>query len=110
MDAHLKRIIPLLQRRAHRFYDSGREAWYFFERDGRYPYDPEKLCSEAYLHAELWVNEETYKEVWALTALKQNWQPPEKAIEAIVWIRASGPDEVVVGEVEDLPPPDPFTF
>ena len=36
-------------------------------------------------------------------------QPREKAIEAEVWIRVTGPDEVVVSEVEDLPP-EPFTL
>jgi hypothetical protein len=109
MDAHLKRVIPLLQCRAHRFYDPGRDAWYCFETYGRYPVEVEKLCSEAYLHAELWVNEEASKEVWALTALRQNWQPPEKAIEAVVWLRVTGPDDEG-GESEDLPPPDRFTF
>jgi hypothetical protein len=108
MDVHLKRIIPLLQRVAHRFYDPGRDEWYCNAPDVRCPDDPEKLCNEAYLHAELWVNEEISEEVWALTALRQNWQPPDKAIEGIVWLRVTRDDDEVV-ELE-IPPPKPFTF
>lgn len=110
MDAHLKRIIPLLQRKMHRFYDPGREEWYCAAPEVRYPDDPDKLRSEAYLHAELWANEETSNEVWALTALKQNWQPPEKAIDVAVWLRVTGADDEEGGEVDEFLPPNRFTF
>ena len=87
MDAHLKRIIPLLQRGPHPFYDPGLDEWYCSNPDVRFSGDPEKLCKEAYLHAERWKNEESLEELWVLTALREGWSPPDKAIEAAVWLR-----------------------
>lgn len=87
MDAHLKRIVPLLQRGPLPFYDPGLELWYCWAPVAPSLSDPEKVCKPAYLHAERWVNEEASEEIWALTALREGWRPPDKAIEGAVLLR-----------------------
>jgi hypothetical protein len=93
MDAHLRRIIPLLQGGTHRFYNPGTDEWYTLCPDAPpFSGNLEKLCKEAYLHAELWVNEESGQELWALTALREGWGTPDSEIERQVWLHACGRD------------------
>jgi hypothetical protein len=45
----------------------------------------------ASLHAELWDNEGTGEDVWALVALRDGWFVPDGAIEeAVLWRATSG--------------------
>jgi hypothetical protein len=68
------------------------------------PNDTEKVCSEAYLHAELWKNQETQEEVWALVALREGWRVPDEAIEDAVWRRVTnGPSTVEKIESKGMP-------
>jgi hypothetical protein len=109
MDAHLKRIIPLLQRGPLPFYDPGLDHWYCYAQDApRFSGDPEKLCKPAYLHVERWVNEETREEIWALTALREGWRPPDKAIEGAVLgrVTSSRIEEYTLEDLDDVPPGD----
>jgi hypothetical protein len=104
METHIKRVIPLLQRGPHHFFDPGLADWYDNSPDAPFVSDQEDLCKPAYLHAELWVNEETSEELWALTALKPGWRPPEKAIEGAVWLRVPDPrgeDTVIMPDDDD---------
>jgi hypothetical protein len=87
MDERLKLVIPLLQSGVQRFWDPGLTWWYDMRRINQ-P-DKEKHCTEAYLRAELWRNEETAEEIWALVALKEGWRVPDTAIELAVWLRTT---------------------
>jgi hypothetical protein len=108
MATHLKRIIPLLQGGALPFYDPGLDAWYCLDPDApQFSGDPEKLCKPAYCHCELWVNEETSEEIWALTALREGWRPPDKAIEEAVLLRVTPSiKEFALEDSDDEPPRD----
>ena len=87
MAAHLCRVIPLLQSRQYPFLDPGFIEWAEWE-DASWN-DPEKECKEAYLHAELWRNQDTGEELWALVALRPGWSPPEREVERAVWLRVT---------------------
>ena len=82
MAARLWRVIPLLQSRQYPFLDPGFLEWAEWA-DASWN-DPEKECKEAYLHAELWRNQDTGEELWALVALRPGWSPPEREIERAV--------------------------
>jgi hypothetical protein len=84
----LKRVVPLLQAKLRDFYDPG---YFFFCEMAmvRASDDPNKWCREAYLHAELWRNQETGEELWVLIALRKGWRPPDKAIEEVVYWRVT---------------------
>ncbi len=86
--ARLRRTISYLQAGKRRFWDPGYSHWCASMRIG-HPRDMEKACKEARLHAELWVNEDTSEEIWALVALKEGWRVPDGAIEEAVWQRAT---------------------
>jgi hypothetical protein len=90
MSARLGRVIPLLQAEAKHFWDPGLSDWYV-QSLLWHPDDTEKVCKPAYLHAELWRNEETSEELWALVALREGWSPPDGAIERAVWLRVTAP-------------------
>jgi hypothetical protein len=53
------------------------------------------------------VNEETSEEIWALTALREGWRPPDKAIEEAV-LRRLTPSitEFALEDSDDEPPRD----
>jgi hypothetical protein len=87
MAERLKRVIPLLQSGVQRYWDPGLSLWYEMKLINQ-P-DKEKHCKEAYLHAELWRNEETGQEIWVLVALKEDWRVPDTAIEWAVWWRTT---------------------
>lgn len=86
MNERLRRAISWLQAAERRFWDPGLSDWYAWL--GKYPGDPEKLCKGAYLHAELWVNESTRDEIWALVGLREGWRVPDGALREAVWGRA----------------------
>ena len=105
----LRRAISWLQDGERGFWDPGLDDWYAYL--GRYPDDPEKLCKDVYLHAELWSNEATGEQIWALVALKVGWRVPDEAIEEAVWWRTI-PCRSPCAEPELLsypPSPDPGT-
>ena len=84
MGAHLKRIIPAMQRQTREFYDPGLDEWH--HRSGM----PLRKGSDmprngAKLHAELWKKEGTAEELWVLVALKPRVRPPAREIEKAVW-------------------------
>ena len=81
-------IVPVLQAKVHRFWDPRFSSWYITELLW-HPNDTEKVCSEAYLHAELWKNEETQEKLWVLVALREGWRVPDEAIEEAVWRRVT---------------------
>jgi hypothetical protein len=87
MAERLKQVIPLLGSDVQRFWDPGLSWWYEMKLINQ-P-DKEKHCKEAYLHAELWRNEETGQEIWVLVALKEGWRVPDTAIEWAVWWRTT---------------------
>jgi len=87
MPDRLRRAISSLQAGARRFWDPGLSDWY--ERLGKYPHDPEKLCKDAFLHAKLWADEATGEQIWALVALRDGWYVPDGAIKEAVWRRAT---------------------
>jgi len=85
MNERLRRAISWLQAAERRFWDPGLGDWYAWL--GRYPGDPEKLCKGAYLHAELWINENTRDEIWVLVGLREGWRVPDGALREAVWGR-----------------------
>jgi hypothetical protein len=87
MADRLKQVIPVLGSRKRRFWDPGLSLWYGMNYIDQ-P-DKEKHCKEAYLHAELWRNQETGEEIWALVALREGWRVPDTAIELAVWLRVT---------------------
>ncbi len=87
MPSRLRRAVHLLQAGSWRFWDPGLSDWYGWI--GTTPRDAEKICRDANLHAELWVNEDTSEEIWAFVALKEGWHVPDGAIEEAVWQRAT---------------------
>jgi hypothetical protein len=88
MPGRLRGAVSYLQAETRRFWDVGLSAWYAGMRISR-PTDMEKVCKEASLHAELWTNEGTGEEVWALVALRDGWYVPEGAIEEAVFLRVT---------------------
>jgi len=90
--ARLRKAVTSLQMGPRRFTDHGLIEWYGY-MEFPLPPDPEKLCKEAHLHAELWRNEGTSEELWVLVALRENWRPPEEEIERAMWMRVTGRSE-----------------
>ena len=88
MGARLRRLVNLLQQGTRRFYDPSFDEWCFESRINASPDSPNRF-KEAYLHAELWRNEGTGEELWALVALREGWRVPEEAIEEAVWSRVA---------------------
>ena len=88
MCARLERVIPLLQTNPHPFWDPGLSDWYA-QVTMDHPFDLEKVCKPAYLHAERWRNEHSGEELWALVALQEGWGVPDEAIEEAVWRRVN---------------------
>lgn len=84
MGAHLKRIIPAMQRQTHEFYDPGLDEWHYWSnaplRKGS-----DMPRNDATLHAELWKKEGTAEELWVLVALKPRVRLPAGEIEKAVW-------------------------
>jgi hypothetical protein len=87
MPGRIRRAVHLLQSGEQKFWDPGLSEWY--EWIGTTPRDEEKVCKDANLHAELWVNEGTGEEIWAFVALREGWRVPDGAIEEAVWRRAT---------------------
>ncbi len=87
MATHLRRVISLLQVKPRPFYDPQVGHYYYWEFEGKFEEwdDPEKFCSKALLHAEVWRNEETSEELWVLVALQPGWSPPREELEYAVW-------------------------
>jgi len=83
MRARLKRVIPLLRERPYPFSDPKIADFYEWESEAQ-PGDPEVLCTKGRLHVELWRNEETSEELYALIALRPGCLPPRKEIEYAV--------------------------
>jgi hypothetical protein len=104
MDARLKWVLPLLVAKPYPFYDPDRAEWYSGAMV-KWPTDPEKLCNQALLHAERWVNQETSEALWTLVAFQKGRRPPDEAIERAVYYRVTGG-----GEAMDLEPPDRYDF
>jgi len=88
MPGRLRRAVSYLQAKKRRFWDPGYSAWCASRYIGD-PRDMEKACKEASLHAELWENEGTGEDIWALVALRDGWFVPDGAIEEAVWWRAT---------------------
>ena len=98
MSAPLKPIIPLLQTKAHRFWHPGFSDWYASMAMNHHR-DNEKGCKEGHLDAELWRNEGTGEEIWALAALREGSRVPDGEIEEAVWSRAAArnmTDEIAI--------------
>ena len=91
MGARLGRLVNLLQQEAHQFYDPSFDEWCFESRINASLDSPNRF-KEAYLHAELWRNEGTGEELWALVALREGRRVPEGAIEEAVWSRVAPRD------------------
>ncbi len=62
-----------------RFWGLGLSDWYGWL--GIIPRDMEKICKEAYPHAEPWANEDTGSEIWMFVALGEGWYEPDGTIE-----------------------------
>jgi hypothetical protein len=88
MGARLGRLVNLLQQKVHRFYDPNFDEWCFESRINASLDSPNRF-KEAYLHADLWRNESTGEELWALVALREGRRVPEEAIDEAVWSRAA---------------------
>ncbi len=87
MPGRLRRAVYLLQAGERKFWDPGLSDWY--EQIWTTPRDAEKVCRDANLHAELWVNDGTAEEIWTFVALREGWYVPDRAIEDAVWRRAT---------------------
>ncbi len=87
MPGRLRRAVYLLQAGERKFWDPGLSDWY--EQIWTTPRDAEKVCRDANLHAELWVNDGTAEEIWTFVALREGWYVPDRAIEEAVWRRAT---------------------
>ena len=104
MSARLERVIPRLQSHPHQFWDPGLSDWYA-QVTMDHPFDLEKVCKPAYLHAERWRNEHSGEELWALVALQEAWGVPDEAIEEAVHRRVtSGPR--TAEEIEPVASPE----
>jgi hypothetical protein len=109
MAARLKRVIPLLRERPYPFSDPRIADFYMWESEAQ-PGDPEVLCTKARLHAELWRNEETSEELYALIALLPGNSPPRKEIEYSVAVRVANRNAIPYEELEVTEEDSGFVF
>lgn len=102
MATYLRRVISLLQEQPYPFYDPRTVHFYYWEFERKFEEwdDPEKFCREALLHAEVWRNEETSEELWALIALQPGWSPPREELEYTVWVHVVNQNTTTDPEIE----------
>ncbi len=102
MATHLRRVISLLQEQPYPFYDPRTAHFYYWEFEGKFEEwdDPEKFCREALLHAEVWRNDETSEELFALVALQPGWSPPREDLEYAVWVHTVDQNAISAPEIE----------